>query len=163
VLSPQIRRMARERALQFLFGLDFTGYAWETEAEDFWCAFPARPPVRHYAERLIRGVCESQESLDDAIASALDNWTPDRVGRIERVVLRISLYEMLFVEDVPSNVAINEAIEIAKRFGADETPRFVNGVLDRLMKRQGNHPSAPAREQGRKKETSHGKAISPDL
>lgn len=163
MLSPQIRRMARERALQFLFGLDFTGYAWELEAEDFWHAYPVRPSVRHYADRLIRGVSECQTELDEAIAAALDNWTPDRVGRIERIVLRIALYEMDHVEDVPATVAINEAIEVAKRFGADDTPRFVNGVLDRLLKQRLNGASPPQRGKAPTKETSHGKALSTDL
>jgi len=134
VVNPRARRRARERALQFLFGLDFTQYSWDAAIEDFWECFPARPSVKHYAQRLIRGVAENQTDLDERILRSLDNWTPDRVGRIEKAVLRIALYEMLHVEDVPPSVAINEAIEVAKMYGADETPRFVNGVLDRLRK-----------------------------
>lgn len=120
--------------MQFLFGLDFTGYAWDAAIDGFWAAFPSRPSVKPYAERLIRGVCEHQEGLDRRIAEALDKWSPERVGHVERVVLRIALYEMLHVPDVPATVAINEAIEIAKRFGAEDAPRFVNGVLDRLRR-----------------------------
>ena len=128
------RTRARERALQFLFGLDFTQYPWDTEIGAFWEINPSRPGVQKYANRLIQGVCDNQEDLDHHIAAALDNWTPDRIGYIERAVLRIAAYEMLYIADVPSNVAINEAVEVAKRFGAEETPRFVNGVLDRLRK-----------------------------
>ena len=120
--------------MQFLFGLDFTDYAWEDEIEDFWAINPSRPGVRHYAERLIREICERQAELDAQIAGALDNWSPDRVGHVERAVLRIALHEMLHEDDVPATVAINEAIEVVKRFGAEEAPRFVNGVLDRLRR-----------------------------
>ncbi len=130
----QSRPAARDRALQFLFGLDFTGLDWEEEIDDYWEARPAKPGVRRYAEVLIRGVCDGQEELDARIRQALDNWSLERVGHVERTVLRIALYEMWRSEDVPVNVAINEAIELAKRFGADDAPRFVNGVLDRLRK-----------------------------
>jgi N utilization substance protein B len=135
-----MRHRARERALQFLFGLDFTGYDWKDALEGFWRSKPTRPSVERYADRLIKGVCEERESLDQSITEALMNWSPDRVGRVEWNILRIALYEMRNREDVPPSVAINEAIEVAKTFGADESPRFINGVLDRL--RRG--PSEPA-------------------
>ena len=132
MVNPAVRRKARERALQFLFGLEFTNYAWEGALEAFWEADPARPGVRTYAEKLIRGVCEGQDALDAEVASALQHWTPERVGRVERNILRLALYEMRHSDDVPAAVAINEAIELAKSFGGDDAPRFVNGVLDRL-------------------------------
>lgn len=127
------RRLARERALQYLYGLDFTGRPWEEGIEYFWANNPARPSVRQYADRLISHVCMRREELDSAIDAALDHWTPDRVGRIERNVLRIALEEIAH-GGVPPTAAINEAIEVAKRFGAEEAPRFVNGVLDRLVR-----------------------------
>ena len=129
---PRIGRLARERAVQFLFGLDFTGYDWTSAIEAFWKEFPARPSVKHYAETLIRGVAGHRDELDAAITGALEKWSPGRVGRVEWNVLRVALYEMRHVEDVPNRVAINEAIEVAKRLGADDAPRFVNGILDRL-------------------------------
>ena len=129
-----VRRRARERALQFLFGLDFTHYAWEETLEDFWKDNPAKPGVKRYARELVRGVCQHHEELDEQIIEALDNWSPERVGHVERVALRIALYEMRYRDDVPPSVAINEAIEVVKRFGTDDAPRFVNGVLDRLRR-----------------------------
>ena len=134
VFSPKKKRDSRERALQFLFGLDFTNYDWESAIEDFWEAYPAADPVRQYAEELIRGVNANLEALDAEIAGAIDKWTPDRIGKIERNILRLALYEMRHCDDVPPAVAINEAIEITKRFASDESPRFINGVLDRLKK-----------------------------
>jgi N utilization substance protein B len=133
--NANVRRHARERALQFLFGLDFTGRPWNADIAYFWEHNSTRESSQAYAERLIAGVCEHQEELDGQIIKALDRWNPDRVGRIEKVVLRIGLYEMLYAADVPTVVAIDEAIELAKMFGAEEAPRFINGVLDRLRKR----------------------------
>ncbi len=130
--SPQIRRRARERALQFLFGLDFTKYEWESVLEGFWEQNPSKPGAKRYGELLIHGVIDNMEELDEVISPALDNWTLERIGAMERSVLRIALYEMLYLEDVPVPVAINEAVEIAKQYGSDDAPRFVNGVLDRL-------------------------------
>lgn len=132
--DPRVRRKARERAVQFLFSLAFTQYDWRDAIEGFWEMNPARPTIRQYAERLISGISESLPELDSAIASALENWSPERVGHVERAVLRVALFEMRYVDDVPVSVAINEAIEIVKLYGADDAPRFVNGVLDRLKK-----------------------------
>lgn len=132
LISPRARRNARERAMQFLFGLDFTGYDWQDVLEKFWENNAARKPVRDYAERLIRGVVQRRDELDVLINGALDRWSPERVGRIERNVLRIALYEMRHGEDVPPGVAINEALEVAREFGANDSVSFVNAVLDRL-------------------------------
>ncbi len=134
MISQRVRRLARERALQFLFGLDFTGNDCEDGLAAFWEENPARLSVREYANRVIRGVCDEREDLDARILGALNQWTPDRVGRVEQNAIRIALYEMLRCDDVPPSVAINEALEVSRRFGTDESPRFVNGVLDRLRR-----------------------------
>lgn len=136
--SPRIpvRTQAREKALQFLFGIDFTRYPWEEEVEAFWAEHPCEAGVRRYADKLIKGVSENVDAIDEIVKDALEHWNPDRVGYIERSILRIAAYEMRYFDNVPNAVAINEAIELAKRFGGDESPRFINGVLDRL-KRQG--------------------------
>ena len=89
-------------------------------------------PVVKYAEILIEGVMDRRDELDETIAAALDNWRPERVGALERNVIRVGLYEMRCCDDVPEAVAISEAVEVTKRFGSDEAPGFVNGVLDRL-------------------------------
>lgn len=118
--------------MQFLHAGDRSPEGWESALDTFWETFPSKPGVRQYARTLIAGVIEHRDELDKQIASALKNWTPERVGRIERNLLRIGLFEMAYCEDVPNKVAINEAIEIAKSYGADDAPRFINGVLDRL-------------------------------
>ncbi len=130
VLPPRMRRRARERALQLLFGIDFTKYDVREVLPSFWETFPTRPSVRAYTERLVRGVTERQREIDEAIVAHLAHWRFERVGAVERNIIRIALFEMLFEGDVPEKVAINEAIELAKLYGGDDSPRFVNGVLD---------------------------------
>lgn len=130
--SPKIRRRARERALQFLFGLEFTKDDWHEVLDDFWTAFETKEAARDYAHVLLDGVHTHRAELDAAIDGALKNWAPERVGRVERNVLRIAVFEMHHCDDVPANVAINEAIEIGRSFGSEEAPGFINGVLDRL-------------------------------
>lgn len=133
--SPQLKRRARARALEFLFGIEFTRYDWEAELERFWSTFESKPEVREYAETLVVGVHRHRDELDGAIKDALKNWSWDRVDRVERNVLRIALYEMMYLADVPAKVAINEAIELTKSYGSDDSPKFVNGVLDRVNKK----------------------------
>lgn len=99
----------------------------------FWQTFETRQSVRDYAEILVAGVLEHQSVLDEDIDASLKGWTPERVGRIERNVLRVAIFEMGSIDDVPPKVAINEAIELAKSYGSDESPGFVNAVLDRVM------------------------------
>ncbi|MFO7974779.1 MAG: transcription antitermination factor NusB [Candidatus Hydrogenedentota bacterium] len=130
--SPKSRRRGRECAVQVLYGLDFTEYAWETAIDGFWATTSVRPGAKAYAQYLIEGIVQHREALDAQIIGALANWRPERVGRVEHNILRVALFELRYAEDVPERVAINEAIEIAKRFGNDEAPRFINGVLDRL-------------------------------
>lgn len=128
------RRRARECAVQFLYGLELTRYDWHEAIANYWRMNPARPAVKRYTETVVEGIHRHREELDAAVASVLENWSPERVGKIERSILRLALYEMRYAEDVPVAVAINEAIELAKQYGDGEAPRFVNGVLDRLKK-----------------------------
>lgn len=131
--SARTRRKARCRALEFLFGLEFTEDSWRAAIDAFWKTFETRQSVRDYTETLVAGVLEGRGHLDEDIDAALKGWTPERVGRIERNLLRIAVFEMDSIDDVPPKVAINEAIELAKSYGTDESPGFVNAVLDRIM------------------------------
>ena len=94
---------------------------------------PEEIEARAFAERLVAGVVEHRGIIDERISSASRNWRVERMGRVDRNVLRLAVYEMTLGRDVPPKVALNEAIEIAKRYGAQETPAFVNGVLDRVL------------------------------
>jgi len=120
--------------VQFLFGLDFTGYAWREVLAAFWAENATKPRVRAHADRLIAGVMGHLHELDAELEAAFEKWAPERVGAVERNILRVALFELRHEPDVPPAAAINEAIEVAKRFGADAAPKFVNGILDRLRK-----------------------------
>ena len=130
--TPSIRRRARERALEILYGISHTGDDWRDTLAPFWETFATREGSREYAEQIVEGVSDQTAELDAAIDAALTGWSPGRVGRIERVILRIALFEMRYRPDVPQKAAINEAIELAKAYGADDSAGFVNAVLDRL-------------------------------
>jgi N utilization substance protein B len=130
------RRQGRELALQVLYQLDFQPDLGAQNAlgRFFLCFAPEEDPeARAFTERLVRGVITEQVMIDQRIGQASRNWRLERMARVDRNVLRLAVFELYFGEDVPPKVAINEAIEIAKRFGTQETPAFVNGVLDRVL------------------------------
>lgn len=150
------RMAGREAALLYLFGMDFSPEAWPGGFAAFWASdplgtagasleegeefvfSPARGAhvgdrgARDYAEQLACAVLRDRDLLDTLIRRAVDKWAPDRVGRVEWIILRLGLCEMRAFPDVPPQVAISEAVNLAKRFGAAESSRFVNGVLDRI-------------------------------
>lgn len=127
------RRKARESALQALYGVDVGGGTVEDAMGDLRESFGAADPkVLEYAEQLVRGVADDLESLDELIQKHSPNWRVDRMARVDRNILRLAAYELRSRSEVPTKVAINEAIEIAKRFGTEDSGAFINGVLDKL-------------------------------
>ena len=136
--SPELHRSytrhdARELALQILFQCDFHGST-EFWLEQFWAQRDALESVRAFASELVDGVQTHQGELDDLIAAYARNWTIDRMPVVDRNILRQAIYELLWVPDVPAKVTVDEALELAKNFADDETRRFVNGILDQLIK-----------------------------
>ena len=129
------RRKAREKALQMLFQLDFHGKDVEAIFATFWKANPVGQKVQDFAELLVRGTFAHQESIDRMIASTIENWTLKRLASVDKAILRFATYELMYVADIPPNVTINEAVEIAKSYGTEESGRFVNGVLDRIREK----------------------------
>ena len=85
-----------------------------------------------YASTLVEGIVEHFDALDERIASTAENWTLERMPIVDRNIIRIATYEIVYCDDIPTGVAINEAVEMAKAFGTDESPKFVNGVLGRI-------------------------------
>jgi N utilization substance protein B len=126
------RTTAREAALQMLFAIDATGNDVEQAIRDFWRELPGDAEGRDYADQLVRGVRESLLELDERIRAASQNWRLERMARIDRNALRLGAYELSMRSDVPRAVILDEAVELAKRFGSDESSKFVNGVLDRI-------------------------------
>ena len=129
------RREGREAAVQYLFSLDMHGKAEEGQLETFWTLHTAKTSTRVYAESLIKGVLEHQTAIDEQIRGCLVNFSFERLSTVDRNVLRMAVYELLYCPDVPPPVVLNEAIEVAKALSAGESGSFVNGVLDRLAKK----------------------------
>lgn len=133
------RRTGRELAVQFLFALDHNKTPLEEalpgfmdfKKEDGTPLVPDEKP-RRFCEDLVRGVASQAKDIDDRIIQATANFNISRIGGVERAILRMAIYEMVHCLDVPPVVAINEALEIAKKFSGDEACSFINGVLDRV-------------------------------
>jgi transcription antitermination factor NusB len=129
------RRKAREVALQFLYQLDLRGEQNPAALEaEFWARHPVDAEARAFAEELVSGTKLNQAKIDAVIGQYTEHWDVARMAVVDRNILRAGVYELLFHGDVPPKVAINEAIEIAKKFGTQESSRFINGVLDRIAK-----------------------------
>ena len=127
------RRRAREVALQFLYQLDLQGEDDPVPHErEFWARHALSGEAKTFAETLVRGTKASQAKIDQAIEQYTENWDLERMAVVDRNILRVAVYEMLWTEEAPAKVVINEAIEIAKKFGTRESSRFINGVLDRV-------------------------------
>lgn len=126
------RRKAREIALQFLYLLDQHGAdSVQPHEAPFWARHPVDPDTREFAQTLVRGTRQQQPKIDALIGEYAEHWPLDRMAVVDRNILRLALYELLWQLDVPPKVTINEAIEIAKKYGTQESSRFINGVLDR--------------------------------
>ncbi len=136
------RRNSREIALQFLYQEDLTlgpdqPYGYDlAERFDLFCSlFQVNRKARAYAYELLQGVCAEIYRLDALIGEAATNWRLERIAPTDRNLLRIAAYEMMARDDVPPQVAINEAVEIAKRFAGEDSPKFINGILDSIKDR----------------------------
>ncbi|HZN52080.1 MAG TPA: transcription antitermination factor NusB [Methylomirabilota bacterium] len=129
------RRKTREVALQFLYQLDLHSEddPGRHEAE-FWSRHPVDEETHLFGDALVRGTKANQAKIDQIISQFAEHWDLDRMAVVDRNILRLAVYELLWTDDVPPKVAINEAIEIAKKFGTKESSRFINGVLDRIHK-----------------------------
>lgn len=121
------RREAREKAVQTLFQLDGTTLPVEEAI-----SYISEGPIDSFYEMLVKGTSEKQEAIDKVLTEKLENWSLDRLPKIERTILRLAVYELLYNEDVPHKVAVNEAIELCKTFGDEKSGRFVNGVLSKF-------------------------------
>lgn len=141
------RRKAREKALQILFQLDFDNSDVEEVCKIFWSGHPTGQKVREFAESLVKGTFANRESIDLMVASTIENWTMDRLASVDRAILRFATYELMYMPDMPAKVTINEAVEIAKAFGTEQSGAFVNGVLDKIREKIGKQPvPTPAEE-----------------
>ena len=127
------RREGREAAVQFLFQDDLNKTVNLSHAlDEFWKLRETPAKTRQFAAGLIQGVIANREPIDEHIKKVTANYELHRIAPVDRNILRVAIFEMLYTTEVPPVVCINEAIEIAKRFGSEDSGRFVNGILDRL-------------------------------
>ena len=125
------RTFARKQALQLMYQGEILEKT-PRELIDNGQLVPETQGLGEYALMLLDGAKESLEAIDELIESASDNWTLDRMPVVDRSLLRLTTYEMCYVDDVPVSVSINEAVNLAKEFGGDDSPRFINGILGRI-------------------------------
>jgi len=128
------RRKARECALQMLFQWDVTREGVEEVTSSFWETRKVSQQVRDFADAWLIRTVDDIESIDSFIEKNAENWRIDRMSTIDRNLLRLAVQELLYDEATPKSVIINEAIEIARRYGAEKSPKFINGVLDSIRK-----------------------------
>lgn len=146
------RTRSREFALQILYRIDLNRASIEEVFEDFWKdrtdltlsdkekeiieLDKKDPDIREYAERLVKGAFERLVEIDETIERYASNWKVDRMAYVDRNILRLSTYELCHLGEVPPKVAINEAVELAKRYGEPDSSKFVNGILDKVAKNE---------------------------
>lgn len=123
------RRKARRAALEILYQSEISDLTIETILRDkiFW-----RGELPEFSERILEGIVTHREQIDRLIIDSTDNWALDRMSIVDRNILRMAIYEMLFEPDIPTSVSVNEAVELAKVYGSQDSGKFVNGVLGRV-------------------------------
>jgi N utilization substance protein B len=126
---PGKRRRARVLALQALFELDTVGHAADEAIDRLVEDAEADPEARKFSLELVHGVRDNREKIDDTIRQTAPAWPLDQIAAVDRNILRLAIYEILIDNRVPMRAAINEAVELAKEFGGENSPRFINGVL----------------------------------
>ena len=126
------RRKAREYALQLLFQQD-SSLGKIVSNENVALLLPAVKPVKDFVDHLVQGVTGHLSEIDSLIRKHTEHWSLERMALVDRNILRIAVFELLYLDDVPAKVTLNEAIEIAKRYGDGSSGAFINGILDKIL------------------------------
>lgn len=132
-----IRRKGRELALQALYQMEMSGDRSPAGLEFFLRSFLGNPKAKDFARRLVLGVIAHREEIDRLIERSAQHWKLSRMAKVDLMILRIATYEMLFCPDIPISVSMDEAIEIGKRYGSEDSSTFINGVLDQIAQLSG--------------------------
>lgn len=144
------RRKGRELALQMLFQWDLSKESFHNVCRTFWTLHSeSEEDVRAFADRLVEGAVDHSESIDVLLARHAEHWRVSRMPAVDRNILRVATYELLYESQTPSVVVINEALEIARKFSTSESIQFINGILDSIRKenepaKSANSPEMPA-------------------
>ncbi|MFW6160755.1 MAG: transcription antitermination factor NusB [Acidobacteriota bacterium] len=128
------RRKARECCLQILYQLEFEPSSEEKVLQDFWKNISPSTEIQNYCTWLVKGISEQKDKLDRILQSVSKNWKLERMTLIDRNILRIAVFELVFEKHITPAIIINEAIEIAKKFSGEKSAVFINGVLDAIRK-----------------------------
>lgn len=128
------RRSSRELALKFLYQTEFNEGDFEAQLDGFWSGVSIQDDIRIFTKDLVEQTLNHKEEIDRMLMRYSQNWTLDRMPVIDRNILRLGVGELLFSPNIPPKVVINEAVEIAKKYGNEESPDFVNGILDKIFK-----------------------------
>ncbi|ASK63238.1 N utilization substance protein B [Virgibacillus phasianinus] len=123
------RHTAREKAFQLLFQMDLNEFDPNEELHEHH----GEEEIDSFLETLVQGVVQQQTTIDENISYHLENWSIRRIASVEKTILRIATYEILYMEDIPTNVSINEAVELASKYGDEKSGKFVNGVLSKII------------------------------
>ncbi len=138
------RRKAREIALQVLYSLNFVNIDVQKALDLFWGNFVAPKTAKEFAAALVRGTWEHREELDRLIAGCSDNWSLGRMSKVDISILRMAVFEFIYCDDIPPKVTLNEAIDLGKIFGSENSGSFINGILDALnLKLSREHADPP--------------------
>jgi transcription antitermination protein NusB len=148
------RRKAREIALQVLYSLNFVNIDPQDALDLFWGNFVAPKAAKEFAAFLVQGTCEHREELDKLIAVCSDNWSLGRMSRVDINILRLAVFEFLYCDDIPPKVTLNEAVDLGKTFGSENSGSFINGILDTLnLKINKKNATKPLNRKSRSSKT----------
>ena len=134
------RTLAREYALQLLYQIDITHEGYDAALNNFWQAHSEEnvgEEIKNFTNELVKGTLENLEAIDARIVQHATNWQLKRMAAVDRNILRLASFELMFRDDIPSKVSINEAIELAKKYSGQEASKFVNGILDKIKPQEG--------------------------
>jgi len=129
-----VRRRGREISLQILYKMDITDMSLDDALVTFRDNFSVKEESWAFAELLTRGVCNNLEEINGLVEGQSQHWKLDRMPVTDRNIIRIAAYELLYMDDIPSKVSLNEAIELGKLYGSEESSAFINGILDNIHK-----------------------------
>ncbi len=141
------RTRARRQAMQILYQREITGQSVESILETA-SYNPEDGEPTEFCRELAIGVSDNQEAIDETLGAISEHWTVHRMPTVDRCILRLATYEILYLEEIPASVSINEAVEMAKVYGGEDSSKFVNGVLGRLAEQYAADPSGPEGEDG---------------
>jgi N utilization substance protein B len=137
------RRKSREFALQVLYQLDLTKQEANKALAQWKKHFSPKGEKNGFTEQIVKGVMENRQEIDDLIKRYSENWRLERINLIDRTILRMAIFELLYCEEVPPKVTLNEAIDLGKRYGTEDSGSFINGILDRIQNQAIHKPLQP--------------------